>query len=93
MTQLNELYRIDNYNDTFALGHYARVLDALEKRAGRQVAFKVMRSEHLNPSGEMQWEYQAFGNEAEILTRLANSPNVLNSHVDTKLLLPFLFRF
>lgn len=77
MTQLNELYRIDNYNDTFALGHYARVLDALEKRTGRQIAFKIMRPEHLNPSGEMRWEYQAFGNEAEILTRLSNSPNVL----------------
>ena len=78
MTQLNELYRIDNYNDTFALGHYARVVDALEKRTGRQVAFKIMRPEHLNPSGgEMRWEYRAFGNEAEILTRLAHSPNVV----------------
>lgn len=77
MTQLNELYRIDNYNDTFALGHYARVLDALEKRTGRQVAFKVMRPEHLDPAGEIRWEFQAFGNEAEILTRLSNSPNVL----------------
>ena len=80
MTQLNELYRIDNYNDTFALGHYARVVDALEKRTGRQVAFKIMRPEHLNPSGEMRWEYRAFGNEAEILTRLAHSPNVVKLH-------------
>jgi hypothetical protein len=51
MTQLTELYRIDNYNDTFALGHYARVTDALDKRSGRQVAFKVMRPEHLNING------------------------------------------
>lgn len=77
MTQLNELYRIDNYNDTFALGHYARVLDALDKRNGRTVAFKVMRPEHVDPMGEIRWEFQAFGNEAEILTRLSNSPNVL----------------
>lgn len=77
MTQLTELYRIDNFIDTFALGHYARVTDALEKRSGRQVAFKVMRPEHLNPSGEMRWEYRAFGNEAEILMRLSNSPNVV----------------
>lgn len=77
MTQLNELYRIDNFNDTFALGHYARVTDALEKRTGRHVAFKVMRPEHLNPSGDMRWEYKAFGNEAEILMRLSNSPNVV----------------
>jgi len=80
MTQLNELYRIDNYNDTFALGHYARVMDALEKRTGRQVAFKVMRPEHLNPTGDMKWEYRAFGNEAEILARLANSPNVIEMY-------------
>lgn len=80
MTQLNELYRIDNFNDTFALGHYARVTDALEKRTGRQVAFKVMRPEHLNPSGEMRWEYKAFGNEAEILMRLSNSPNVIKMY-------------
>ena len=80
MTQLNELYRIDNYNDTFALGHYARVLDALEKRTGRQVAFKVMRPEHIDPAGDIRWEFQAFGNEAEILTRLSNSPNVLKLH-------------
>ncbi len=77
MTQLTELYRIDNYNDTFALGHYARVTDALDKRAGRQVAFKVMRPEHMNPRGELKWEFQAFGNEAEILMRLGNSPNVV----------------
>lgn len=80
MTQLNELYRIDNYNDTFALGHYARVTDALDKRSGRDVAFKVMRPEHLTTTGEMKWEYKAFGNEAEILARLANSPNVVEMY-------------
>lgn len=80
MTQLNELYRIDNFNDTFALGHYARVTDALEKRTGRHVAFKVMRPEHLNPTGDMRWEYKAFGNEAEILMRLSNSPNVVRMY-------------
>ena len=44
---LDELYRLDNFNDTFALGHYARVLDALDRRSGHLVAFKVMRPEHL----------------------------------------------
>lgn len=77
MTQLNELYRIENFNDTFALGHYARVTDALDKRHGREVAFKVLRPEHLTRDGEMRWEYRAFGNEAEILTRLSSSPNVI----------------
>lgn len=78
MTQLNELYRIDNFNDTFALGHYARVVDAYDKRTGRKVAYKIMRPEHLNPNGEMKWEFRAFGNEAEILMRLSNSPNVVD---------------
>ena len=80
MTELNEVYRIDNFNDTFALGHYARVLDALDKRSERRVAFKVMRPEHLDAAGDMRWEYRAFGNEVEILTRLASSPNVVKLH-------------
>ena len=32
MPHLQDIYRIDNYIDTFALGHYARVLDALDRR-------------------------------------------------------------
>lgn len=80
MTELNEVYRIDNFNDTFALGHYARVLDALDKRSDRRVAFKVMRPEHLDSDGDMRWECRAFGNEAEILTRLAASPSVVELH-------------
>ena len=80
MTQLNEVYRIDNFNDTFALGHYARVLDALDRRRDHRVAFKVMRPEHLVADGGMRWECRAFGNEAEILTRLASSGNVVKLH-------------
>src|SRR5687768_3302249 len=52
MTTLADLYRIDNYNDTFALGHYARVLDALDKRKGHAVAFKVLRPEHMAQDNE-----------------------------------------
>jgi hypothetical protein len=37
MPNLADLYRIDNYNDTFALGHYARVLDALDRRSGLMI--------------------------------------------------------
>lgn len=75
---LDELYRIDNYNDTFALGHYARVMDALDRRTGHMVAFKVMRPEHLNPGGEVRWEYRAFANEAHLLMKLADSPHVVD---------------
>ncbi|MFO7321421.1 MAG: hypothetical protein DIU68_006815 [Chloroflexota bacterium] len=78
MPTLPELYRIDNFNDTFALGHYARVLDALDRRRGQPVAFKVLRSEHLSPGGEPRWEYHAFANEADLLMKLADSPHVVN---------------
>lgn len=77
MTNLNDAYRIDQFIDTFALGHYARVLDALDRRTGQPVAFKVLRAEHLMPDGDMRWEYRAFGNEAEILMMLSSSPNVM----------------
>jgi len=75
--KLNNLYRIDNFIDTFALGHYARVLSARSTESGRTVAFKVMRPEHLLADGEMRWEYRAFANEAEILSKLGASPHVV----------------
>jgi serine/threonine protein kinase len=78
MPNLEDLYRIDNFNDTFALGHYARVLDALDRRSGHMVAFKVMRSEHLSSDGDMRWEYRAFANEADLLMKLSGSPHVVD---------------
>ncbi|MBZ0290090.1 MAG: hypothetical protein K8I30_20870 [Anaerolineae bacterium] len=77
MPNLADLYRIDNFNDTFALGHYARVLDALDRRSGHMTAFKVMRAEHLSADGEMRWEYRAFANEADLLMRLAGDPHIV----------------
>ncbi len=78
MTELNDLYRIDHFNDTFALGHYARVLDALDRRTNQTVAFKVLRPEHLAPDGEVRWEYRAFANEANLLMKLAGSPQIVD---------------
>jgi serine/threonine protein kinase len=78
MKKLSEIYRIDNFIDTFALGHYARVLDAQDKRNGQVVAFKVMRPEHISTDGEPRWEFRAFANEADLLMRLADSPHVVN---------------
>lgn len=77
MTQLAEIYHLENYIDTFAPGHYARVLDALDFRTGQSVAFKVMRSEHLTADGEMRWEYRAFANEVQILNKVADSPHAV----------------
>lgn len=77
MPQLSDVYQLKNYIDTFALGHYARVLDAIDQRSGRQVAFKVMRPEHLADDGDIRWEYRAFGSEADILARLWHSPNIV----------------
>jgi serine/threonine protein kinase len=78
MANLVDLYRIDNFNDTFALGHYARVMDALDRRSGHMVAFKVLRPEHLSTNGDMRWEYRAFANEATLLMKLAGSPHVVD---------------
>lgn len=78
MTQLGDTYRIDNFNDTFALGHYARVMDALDRRTGQTVAFKVMRPEHVSTEREVPWEVRAFANEADLLMKLADSPYVVN---------------
>lgn len=73
---LSDVYKVDQFIDTFALGHYARVLDATDRRTGASVAFKVMRPEHL-ATGTIKWEYRAFISEAEILMRLADSPQVI----------------
>jgi serine/threonine protein kinase len=71
---LEDRYLIGNYIDTFALGHYARVLDAEDLLNDRLVAFKVMRPEHLSDDGTPRWEARAFINEADLLIRLASSP-------------------
>jgi hypothetical protein len=77
MTQLTDAYHLDNFIDTFALGHYARVLLAFDRRTQAEVAFKVLRPEHLLADGDMRWEYRAFGNEALLLHALKDSPNVV----------------
>ncbi len=78
MPNLTDVYRIDQFNDTFALGHYARVLDAQDRRNGQVVALKVMRPEHLHTDGEMRWEYRAFASEADLLMKLAGSPHIVD---------------
>ncbi len=70
---LGEVYRIENYIDTFAPGHYARVLEAEEVQTGRAIALKVMRPEHLSGDATPRWEARAFINEADLLLRLAPS--------------------
>ncbi len=78
MKKLVDLYRVDNFIDTFALGHYARVLEAQDRRSGQSVAFKVMRPEHVTQGTEPRWEFRAFANEADLLMRLADSPHTVN---------------
>jgi serine/threonine protein kinase len=70
---LDELYRIGNYIDTFAPGHYARVLEAENTQTGQPVALKVMRPEHLSGDGTPGWEARAFVNEADLLLRLKHN--------------------
>lgn len=71
---ITDLYMLGNFIDTFALGHYARVLGAVEKKTQRMTAFKVMRPEHLDASGSPKWEAQAFVHEADLLVRLEVHP-------------------
>ncbi len=75
---LGDVFRIDNFNDTFALGHYARVMDALDRRTGKGIALKVLRPEHVPQDGEIPWEVRAFINEADLLMKMAESPYVVN---------------
>jgi serine/threonine protein kinase len=77
MPNLTDLYRIDHFNDTFALGHYARVMDALDRRTGHAAAFKLLRPEHLSADGDIRWEFRAFANEADLLAKMSDSPYVV----------------
>lgn len=74
---LSDIFRVGDYIDTYALGHYARVLSAYDRRSGKSVAFKILRPEHLSPDGEIRWEFRAFMNEADLLTRLSASPSLV----------------
>ncbi|HEX2620777.1 MAG TPA: hypothetical protein VHL11_11535 [Phototrophicaceae bacterium] len=77
-TALSDVYQIDHFIDTFAPGHYARVLEAIDHRTRKRVAFKVLRSEHLALDGDIRWEYRAFPHEADLLMRLAACPQVID---------------
>jgi serine/threonine protein kinase len=73
-----DVFRIQNFNDTFALGHYARVMDATDRRTGRPIALKVLRPEHLQDNDVDRWEPRAFINEANLLMKLVDSPYMVN---------------
>jgi serine/threonine protein kinase len=75
---LTHFYNIGNLIDTYALGHYARVFDAVDVRTGQEVALKVMRAEHITPDGQPRWEAEAFLHEADLLLDLADVPAVMN---------------
>jgi serine/threonine protein kinase len=77
-TALSMIYHIDQLIDTFALGHYARVFEAIDRRSGRTMAFKVLRSEHLSEDGDIRWEYRAFPHEADLLMKLSGCPQVVD---------------
>ncbi|NDJ84828.1 MAG: hypothetical protein GYB66_02990 [Chloroflexi bacterium] len=74
MPALTDVYQIDNFIDTFALGHYARVLAATDQRNGRNVALKIMRSEHVQRDDVPRWEAQAFVHEVDLLSRVFRNP-------------------
>lgn len=73
MPAISDVYELGNFIDTYALGHYARVVEATDRRDGRVIALKVMRPEHVVLDDAPRWEAQAFVHEADLLTRLARS--------------------
>ncbi|GAB4571391.1 MAG: hypothetical protein Kow0077_08020 [Anaerolineae bacterium] len=77
-TKLEALYRVNNYIDSFAPGHYARVLEAVDRKSGQSVAFKVLRPEHLTENAEPAWEFKAFGNEVFLLMKMSGSGHVVD---------------
>ena len=81
MPNLIDTYKLDQFNDTFALGHYARVMDAQDRRNGQSVAFKLLRPEHVSQDGEQKWEYRAFANEADLLMKVAGNPDVISERI------------
>lgn len=77
MPFLTDIYTMGNTIDTFALGHYARVYEAIDTRTHQPCAFKVMRPEHLTDDGQPRWEAMAFINEADLLIRVSSSLHVV----------------
>ncbi|RMG83235.1 MAG: hypothetical protein D6712_13300 [Chloroflexi bacterium] len=71
-------YHLSQFIDTFALGHYARVLEAQDLQTGQTVAFKVLRPEHVDYGDEPRWEYRAFANEVELLATLTDVPQAVD---------------
>ncbi len=76
-TTLDTLYRVENFNDSFAPGHYARVMDAVERRTGQTIALKVLRPEHMQFQDGPTWEYRAFANEVNLLMKMSSSEHVI----------------
>lgn len=74
MPSITDIYTLGNFIDTFALGHYARVIEATDLRDSRQVALKIMRPEHVVQDEAPRWEAQAFPHETDLLSTLDRSP-------------------
>ncbi len=77
MPSLDQLFDFDRYIDTKAPGFSARVLLATHWQSGQDVAFKVMRREHL--ANDEVW--RLFANEVQLLEVLRQA-NTVNRMVD-----------
>jgi serine/threonine protein kinase len=74
--ELQERYKPDWFID-FAPGHYARVFSARDYLQNVEVAFKLLRPEHMNGGG-ISREFQAFGVEARLLQAFERSDQVVD---------------
>ena len=76
--KIADLYIIGQGIDAPA-GSRARVYTAQDLKMERQVAFKVLRSEHLNANEEKrQIQYDAFSREADLLTAFQDDKRVMD---------------
>lgn len=76
--RVGELYAVHEPIDR-PQGSFARVYLADDLHDGRQVAFKVLRAEHLILTGKSREDkYQAFVNEAQLLSVLEDDEHVMH---------------
>lgn len=76
--KIADLYIIEEGIDVPA-GSRARVYAAQDLKEEREVAFKVLRNEHLNaPEEKRKVQYEAFTREAELLTMFQDDKRVMD---------------
>ncbi len=76
--RIGDLYKIGRAIDRPA-GHFARTFAARDLRSDQDVAFKILRRQHLDlPEDQCLARYEAFAREVDLLTALQEDERVIN---------------